>query len=56
MLETFLMSKMTKYEEGHGFVNRLLEKIPMSFKHLYCNALLKHLASNKDDSRFVRFI
>ena len=48
-----LMSKMTKYEEGHGFVNRLLEKIPISFKHLYCNALLKHLASNKDDSSYV---
>ena len=48
-----LMSKMTKYEEGHGFVNRLLEKIPISLKHLYCNALFKHLASNKDDSHYV---
>ena len=49
----FLMSKMTKYEEGHGIVNRLVEKIPIKLKHFYCNALLSHLGSNKDDSRYI---
>ena len=48
-----LMTKMTKYEEGHGMVNRLFEKIPIKLKHLYCNALFNHLASNKNDSRYV---
>ena len=48
-----LMSKMTKYEEGHGIVTRLVEKLPINIKHIYCNALIKHLASNKDDSRYV---
>ena len=48
-----LMSKMTKYEDDRGIVDRLFEKIPIKLKHAYCNALFKHLASNKDDSRYV---
>jgi len=48
-----LMSEMTRYEEGHGILNRIIEKIPVKLKHLYCNAVLKHLSGNSDDSRYV---
>lgn len=48
-----LMAEMTKYEEGHGVLTRLIEKIPIKLKHFYCNAVIKHLASNKTDNRYV---
>lgn len=48
-----LMAEMTKYEDGHGFINRLFEKIPISLRHFYCNSVLKHLASNKDTCKYV---
>lgn len=48
-----LMAEMTKYEEGHGFITRLIEKIPIKLRHIYCNAVVKHLGKNKADSRYV---
>ena len=48
-----LMAEMTKFEEGHGFITRLIEKIPIKLRHIYCNAVVKHLGKNKADSRYV---
>lgn len=48
-----LMAEMTKFEEGHGFLTRLLEKVPIGLRHFYCNLLLKHLDKNKDDSNYI---
>ena len=48
-----LMAEMTKFEDNRGALTRLVEKIPIRLRHFYCNTILKHLASNKDDSRYV---
>ena len=44
---------MTKYEEGHGFFVRILEKIPISVRHFFIKFAFKIFSLHKDDSEYV---
>ncbi len=48
-----LLAEMTKYEEGHGFFVRLLEKIPICFRHFYLKMIQSILNLHKDNTDYV---
>lgn len=48
-----IMAEFTKFEEGHGGFVRLLEKLPLAFRHGYLEFVLKLLKSHKDKTEYV---
>lgn len=48
-----VVAEFTKFEEGHGTLVRLLEKIPLALRHLYFKAVLGILNSHKDNTKYV---
>lgn len=48
-----LIAEMTKYEEGHHAVTRIMESIPISVRHFFLNLSLKLFTSHKDDTKYV---
>ena len=48
-----LLAEMTKYETGHGAFVRLLEKIPLSIRHLYFKMVIGILSLHKDNTNYV---
>lgn len=48
-----VMAEFTKFEEGHGKLVRLLEKIPICLRHLYLKAIMGILNLHNDNTRYV---
>ena len=48
-----LIAEMTKFEEGHGFLVRLLEKIPICIRHLYFRMIRAILNLHGDNTDYV---
>jgi len=48
-----LVAEFTKYEEGHGFFVRLLEKVPICIRHLYFRCIINLLNLHSDDTEYV---
>ncbi len=48
-----LVAEFTKYEDGHGIFVRLLEKIPISIRHLYFKCITGLLNLHSDNSEYV---
>lgn len=48
-----MMAGMTQFEENHGVLVRLLEKIPICVRHFCMNFATKILTSHKNDSEYV---
>lgn len=48
-----LMAEFTKYEENHGKLVRILEKIPICIRHLYMNFAIKLFTLHKNNSKYV---
>lgn len=48
-----LLAEMTKYEPDHSLLDRLLEKIPIGFRHFVARCAEKSLGRNPKDSKYV---
>lgn len=48
-----ILAEMTKFEEGHGFFVRVLEKIPIFLRHLYFKTVLGILNLHSDNTEYV---
>ena len=48
-----LLAEMTKYEQNHSFLVRILEKIPICLRHLYLKFAVKLLSFHSDKTRYV---
>lgn len=48
-----IVAEFTKYEENHGTLVRLLEKIPISLRHLYFKMVIGILNLHKDNTEYV---
>lgn len=48
-----LLAEMTKYEDGHGFFVRILEKIPICLRHFYFKTVQSILNLHTDKTEYV---
>lgn len=48
-----LLAEFTKYEDGHGAFVRLLEKLPISVRHMYFKMVIKLLNMHGDKTEYV---
>lgn len=48
-----IMAEFTKYEDNHGMIVRLLEKLPICIRHLYLEFAVKLLTLHKNTSQYV---
>ena len=48
-----ILAEFTKYEENHGLLVRLLEKIPICIRHLYLKAVIGILNLHGDKTKYV---
>lgn len=48
-----IVAEFTKYEDNHGLLVRMLEKIPICIRHLYLRMVIGMLNMHKDNSKFV---
>ena len=48
-----IVAEFTKFEENHGILVRILEKIPIPLRHLYFKMVLGILSLHGDGSKYV---
>lgn len=48
-----LVAEFTKFEENHGLLVRILEKIPICLRHLYFKMVLGILSLHADNTKYV---
>ncbi len=53
VVNKLLVAEFTKYEEGHGLLVRILEKIPLCVRHFYFKCVLKLLSLHSDNTKYV---
>lgn len=48
-----VIAEFTKFEEGHGIVERLMEKVPICIRHLFLKTVIGILSLHNDNTEYV---